>query len=287
MRASDRRRRKLIHRFGRFPYTDELGQKGWFGRLARAQPHEVRRLPLTIDGWPRGIRPLRVAFLSDFHVGSHTGDVARLESIVAETSAARPDLVLLGGDFMNMQPLGGGRVAPRRIAAVLGGIDAPLGRFAVLGNHDVSYGSAEVEAALRTAGIEVLHDVTRPIAFEGRAFAIAGLPDARIRRDGAMSLLQRLHADRPSLVLAHDPFWFAHMPSGPHLMLAGHTHGGQIRLPMIGALVNMSAAPLRWSYGLIEEGGRRLYVTSGIGTSGIPLRLGIPPEIVLIEISGA
>lgn len=283
----DPHRRKLIHLFGHFPYTDEIGEKGWFGRLARPQPHRVQRLTLALDGWPRWPRPLRIAFLSDFHVGSHTGDVARLEAIAAETAAARPDLVLLGGDYMNMQPLGGGRVSPRRIAAILAGIDAPLGRVAVLGNHDVSYGAGEVEAALRAHGIDVLHDGTHPIAHINHAIDIAGIPDARVRRAGAVALLEGLRPDRPTLVLAHDPMWFAEMPAGPHLMLAGHTHGGQVRLPRIGAIVNASRAPLRWSYGLIEEGGRRLYVTSGIGTSGIPLRFGIPPEIVLIEIAGA
>ena len=86
-------------------------------------------------------------------------------------------------------------------------------------------------------------------------------------------------------VLAHDPIWFAHVPEGPHLTLAGHTHGGQIRLPGIGALITASRAPRSWAYGLVEKDGRLLYVTSGIGTSGLPIRIGAPPEIVLLEIS--
>jgi predicted MPP superfamily phosphohydrolase len=99
--------------------------------------------------------------------------------------------------------------------------------------------------------------------------------------------LSGLSAERPAIVLAHDPFWFAHVPRGPHLTLAGHTHGGQIRLPLLGAFTNASRAPLRWSYGHVAEEGRHLYVTSGIGTSGIPVRIGIPPEFAVIDVQAA
>ena len=102
-----------------------------------------------------------------------------------------------------------------------------------------------------------------------------------------LDLLKTIHdQDRPTIVLAHDPVWFAHLPAGPHLMLAGHTHGGQIRLPGIGVVRTATKAPRRWSHGLIEERGQYLYVTSGIGTSGLPLRWGVPPEIAVLEMSG-
>ena len=90
----------------------------------------------------------------------------------------------------------------------------------------------------------------------------------------------------PTIVLAHDPFWFAHVPAGPYLTLAGHTHGGQIRFTLIGVLRNASRAPLRWSHGHVLEQGRHLYVTAGLGTSAVPLRIGVPPEYAVIDISG-
>ena len=93
-------------------------------------------------------------------------------------------------------------------------------------------------------------------------------------------------SDAPTIALAHDPVWFAHLPAGPHFMLAGHTHGGQIRLPGIGVVRNATKAPLRWSYGLVRERGQYLYVTSGIGTSGIPVRWGVPPEFVVLDVNG-
>ena len=267
------------------PYRDEEGRKGWFERISRAQPHLTRRLELAIAGWPRTARPLRIAFLSDLHAGTHAGDVARLGAIVAEAAAHNPDLVLHGGDFVNMQPFGGGRIAPRVIAAILGRLDAPLGRFAVLGNHDYTYGIDEIAQALRDHGITVLSDEKRTLRHDGHAFDLVGLPDARDLRPSGRALLTGLA--RPTIVLAHDPEWFAHVPPGPHLTLAGHTHGGQVVLPRLGALTNASRAPRRWTYGHVIEDGRQLYVTSGIGTSGIPLRIGMPPEFVVIDVGGA
>ena len=87
-------------------------------------------------------------------------------------------------------------------------------------------------------------------------------------------------------MLTHDPVWFADVPAGPFLTLAGHTHGGQIRLPGIGVLTNSSHAPLRWTHGLIVEDGRHLYVTAGLGTSGMPLRIGVPPEFAVLDVNG-
>ena len=101
-----------------------------------------------------------------------------------------------------------------------------------------------------------------------------------------MELLSSLPPDRATIVLTHDPALFKHVPAGPFLTLAGHTHGGQIRLPGLGVVVNASEAPLHWSHGLVVEGGRHLIVTAGLGSGGIPVRIGVPPEFVLIEVSG-
>jgi len=274
---------RLLRAWLRPPYRDEHGAKGWLTRYSHAPRYAVRKLDLAIAGWPAASRPLRIAFLSDFHLGSHAGDIARLEAIVADAATFDPDLVLHGGDFVNMQPVGGGRIPPSTIARVLAQLDALLGRFAVLGNHDYTYGANDVAAALETQGIRVLDDARVTLRHEGLEFDLIGLPDARELRPAGRALLAAL--DRSTLALAHDPFWFAHLPAGPHLMLAGHTHGGQVRLPLVGALRNASAAPIRWTYGLVEEGGRRMYVTSGLGSSGVPLRIGCPPEFAIIDVA--
>ena len=120
-----------------------------------AQPHAVRKVTLAIVGWPKTARPLRIAFLTDFHAGSHTADSTRIAAIVDEAATFKPDLVLYGGDFVNMQIFGVGRLPPLTIAAILARIHAPLGRFAVLGNHDYSYGAHEVDDALASHGVTV------------------------------------------------------------------------------------------------------------------------------------
>src|SRR6266851_10072794 len=284
--AGHRSRGRLTRAVTRPPFRDEHGHKGWIRRISRAQRHVVRHVHLQIAGWPRWSRALRIAFLSDFHTGSHADDVARLKTIVAEAASVTPDLVLLGGDYVNMQLFGGGRVPPRTIAAILARLEAPLGRFAILGNHDYVYGERAVADALRHNGIPVLDHARHSMQFQNHAIDVVGVPDAHAIRAEAFALLAGLSAERPTVVLAHDPVWFAHLPAGPHFMLAGHTHGGQIRLPGLGIVRTATKAPRHWTHGLVEERGQWLYVTSGIGTSGLPLRWGVPPEIVVLDMTG-
>jgi uncharacterized protein len=284
--AGRRARGRLSRALARPPFRDELGRKGWLAEISRAQRHVIRRLRLEIAGWPQWRRPLRVAFLSDLHTGSHSDDVVRLNAIVDDAAALAPDLVLFGGDYVNMQPFGGGRVPPRTIAAILSRLEAPLGRFAILGNHDYVYDERAVTDAMQDHGITVLDHARAGLQFQNHSVDVIGVPDARVTRAEAYALLGGLARDKPTIVLAHDPVWFAHLPAGPHLMLAGHTHGGQIRLPGIGIVRTATKAPRRWIHGLVEERGQYLYVTSGIETSGVPVRWGVPPEFAVLDMSG-
>lgn len=290
MSADDPERRpfseRLALKFVRRPFTDPRGRKGWLGRLAAAQPHAVRHFALTLPGWPRFERPLRIVLLSDHHLGSHTDDVERHMLIVKSAAALRPDLVLFGGDYVNMMPFGGGRVPPQTIARIMAFLEGRYGRFAILGNHDYAYGEQEVATALRDSGITVLDHERGTFNFGKYAIDVAGVPDAHVMRVQGQALLSSLNPERPTIVLTHDPAWFKHVPAGPFLTLSGHTHGGQIRLPGLGVVVNASKVPLRWSHGLAVEGGRHLIVTAGLGTGGIPVRIGVPPEFVLIEVTG-
>ena len=272
-------------RFVRTPFTDPEGRKGIFEHVTRAPAHRVTHVEMRVPGWPATPRPLRVAFLSDFHTGSHAHDVQRFADIVVETNRLRPDLVCLGGDYVNRMAYFGGRVPPETTAAILAGLAAPLGIFAVLGNHDWKYDGEGVRAALEAVNIRVLENGAVPIRFDGATIYVAGVADAITRIPAVRDTLAGLPPDAPALVLAHDPVSFADLPPGPYVMLSGHTHGGQFQLPFIGPVVNMSEAPLEWTYGSVEAEGRRLYVTSGLGTSALPLRVGIPPEIVRLEIA--
>jgi uncharacterized protein len=266
------------------PFSDPRGSKGWWAWLSRAPAYRLSRVRIGIAGWPQFSRPLRILFMSDLHVGSHTEDVERLTQITMSAAELQPDLMCLGGDYMNGLLFGGGRVPPETTAAILGRVKPPLGSFAILGDHDELYGAPAIARALGDAGLNVLLNEAAPIIFEGHEITILGVtPDAT----GLPELIQRARIGIPRIVLAHDPAAFALLPRDTaDLMLCGHTHGGQIQLPLLGPLVNMSDAPLRWTYGHVVEGDCHLYVTSGLGTSVLPLRLGIPPEVVIVEVDG-
>lgn len=254
---------------------------------AAVEPHllVVRTLPLGLPRWPREAPPLRVAFLSDLHVGCPSVGVDRLPGIVAEVNALRPDLVLLGGDYIE-HVTGGSFVPPEATAERLADLKAPLGVWSVLGNHDWWYGGRKVRLALERAGIGVLENDAVRLRPEA-PFWLAALADDSTRVPDVPGTLAQTAPGEPVLALAHDPGTFIDVPERVALTLCGHTHGGQVYLPGYGALRIPSRAPRQWAYGHRVVRGRHLLVTGGIGTSNLPIRFNMPPEIVLAEIAGA
>ncbi|MFN4144174.1 metallophosphoesterase [Aestuariivirga sp.] len=262
------------------PFAADDQHKGWWEQVTRAPRHVWRhyRLAASVP------RPLTCAVLSDLHAGSQAGDLDRFEAIVSEVLARRFDLILLPGDFVNMQLFGGGRIRPEALAEIL----APLARaapaVAVLGNHDAEYGRARVTAALEGQGIRVLSNSSACVETAQGPVHVAGLEDHSSGTPDVASALSGIEGEEPVIVLAHDPASFADVPEGPAVTICGHTHGGQMRLPLLGAVVNASAAPLAWTHGHIVEGRRHLIVSAGLGTSGLPWRINCPPEIVAISL---
>ncbi len=269
------------------PFTDAYGLKGAWAQLAKAAPISWKTVSLAPPGWDERPENLHIAVLADLHLGSHTDDADRLVKIVQTVNGRRPDLVLLLGDYVNMQPFGGGRIPPSVIAAILEGLQAPLGTHAVLGNHDYDYGRERIVGAFDAARINVLENRAHRISTHKGDFTLFGLADTSRGPQMLSNLLAGSNPDMPGIIMAHDPASFTHVPSGPYLTVAGHTHGGQIRLPRIGALTNSSKAPLKWTSGHVVERDRHLYVSNGIGTSLIPFRLGCPPEVNFIHLGGA
>lgn len=249
----------------------------------------VRQVEIVSEDW-RGA-PLTVVAVSDTHVsGPHVG-TARIERIVSRINRLAPDLVVLLGDYVGSHAPEAERPI-REQNEILDGIaafaalDAPLGVVAVIGNHDVWYNRQTIARALEDAGVAALWN--RHVVLErrgGSQMIIAGLaddmtgdPDFAAAFDGAPRGLD-------SIVISHSPDPFAEMPPGPALMLAGHGHCGQVTIPFIGRPI----LPLRnrnYDCGVIEEDGKRMYVTAGIGTSIVPVRFLNPPEIVFITIRG-
>jgi len=277
--------RDRYHRFlaSRLTFDDTEGDKPWWASWTYAQPHVVEHVDINSPAWQ--LPALRVVVLADLHIGSHAGDLARFESIVEEVNALQADLIVMPGDFVNMMPLGGGRVPPEVIADLLSKLTAKLGVFAVLGNHDNELSAEWIESALSRKGIRVLSNAIDRVDFGDGELTMLGLTDARSAAPD-YGLLVRTGFEKGGLVLAHDPASFAHMPEGAALMICGHTHGGQLCLPGRKPVINMSTAPLRWTAGHINEGGRHLYVSRGLGTSSFPFRTFAPPELSVLTISG-
>jgi len=249
----------------------------------------VRRVDVASDRW-RGA-PVAIAVIGDTHVGSPHVNARRVAEIVGRANALHPDLVVLLGDYVADDEPEGQREAAER-SEVLAGIAAfarlraPLGVVAVLGNHDSWYGRAPIGRALEAAGVTVLWNQHVVEDRPGGRFVIAGLADDLTGSPD----FERALADAPpidTIVLSHSPDPFPDLQAAPALMLAGHTHCGQVSVPFFGRPVTFTRSAQRYACGRTDERGGVLYTTAGIGTSILPVRFGNPPEIVLLTLRAA
>jgi predicted MPP superfamily phosphohydrolase len=219
--------------------------------------------------------------MSDVHVGGPAMPPARVRRIVDRINLLSPDIVLIAGDLVTDKRLATRYYSHDEAVAPLAALRPRLGTIAVLGNHDHWRDSAAAHRALARAGIRVLDNQ----AVQVGPVAVGGLDDDFTGRADLAATLAALRAlSGPRLILSHSPDPFADPAPDVFLMLAGHTHCGQVSPPLIGPLSTMSRYGRRYACGLVREGGRTLVVTAGLGTSGIPLRLGAAPDMWLIEI---
>jgi predicted MPP superfamily phosphohydrolase len=192
--------------------------------------------------------------------------------------------VLFRSDFADAHFLFGGRLAPERIAEHLRELHAPLGAHAVLGNHDWKAFGMRMWTALAGAGITVLENDAIALDAPGGRFHLAGLADLRRRRPDVLAALAPVPPGEPVVMLAHDPDLFPRVPELVALTVAGHTHAGQVALPLIRRPFVPSHYGERYARGHVVEGRRHLVVSAGLGTSGLPIRLLAPPELLLLEL---
>ncbi|PZO54074.1 MAG: hypothetical protein DCF16_05855 [Alphaproteobacteria bacterium] len=251
----------------------------------------VRHVEIVSEEW-RGA-PITIGVLSDVHVASPHVNAERVERIVQRVNARSPELVVLLGDYAGSHEPEAQRSGREQGEVTYGiaafaALDAPLGVIGVLGNHDVWYSRQTITRALEEAGVAALWN--RHVVLErdgGEQLVIAGIADESTGDPNFTAAFDGAPADLDSIVISHSPDPFAAMPRGPSLMLAGHGHCGQVTIPFFGRPI----LPLRnraYGCGLIEEDGKQMYVTAGIGTSIVPVRFLNPPEIVLITLrSGA
>jgi predicted MPP superfamily phosphohydrolase len=245
----------------------------------------VKEETLRLPGWPTKLANMRVAVISDVHAGSPFIGAEKLRDVVTKVNQTDPDLILIAGDFVIQGVLGGHFVEPEIIAGDLKGLRARYGVYAVLGNHDWWYDGERMKRALQNAGIRVLENEVARIDKDGQSLWLAGLADLWTRPQKIEETLHQVSDTGPVIALTHNPDIFPDIPPRVALTIAGHTHGGQVNLPLIGRPKVPSIYGQRYATGHIVEDQRHLFVTTGIGTSMIPVRLGVPPEIVVLTLT--
>lgn len=239
---------------------------------------------LPVPGWPRQCSGLRVAVLADLHIGSPFNGQGKLDRVVRMINEAQPDLVLLTGDYVIQNVLGGTFVPPEAIAATLRQLSPRLGTWAVLGNHDWWLDGERVRRALESAGIRVLEDASVRVDSGACSFWLTGIGDLWEGRHDVRRALGLVTDQAPVIAVTHNPDLFPDMPARVNLTVAGHTHGGQVRVPFVGRPIVPSRFGERYAVGHIVEDGRHLFVSSGIGTSILPVRFLVPPEVAVLTL---
>ncbi|MBK9165564.1 MAG: metallophosphoesterase [Acidobacteria bacterium] len=268
------------------------------------EPHRlvVNETELEINGLDPAFDGLRFVAVADIHAGSHGVDAERMREVVDEINAQDADVVVMLGDYVSQ--LNDGKPIRERqlkmpvesLTEGLAGIRARYGVYAVLGNHDGWYDNTSVAEALRRAGIRVLENEVAFIERGGRKLRLFGMRDhlhmgtwATFNQDMRRAIAS-YERSGDIIVLQHSPDVFpvinAFKTFGDDfkLMIAGHTHGGQVRFPVLGTPIVPSAFGQKYAAGHVREEGKDLFVTTGIGTSLLPFRFLVPPEIALLTL---
>lgn len=242
---------------------------------------EVTESRVSIPGLPESFRGFRIVHLTDIHHGLYL-PLAAVMDAVALANRLRPDLVVLTGDFVTFSPA---FVEP--VAAVLGMLRARYGVYAVLGNHDFRVGADLIARSLRREKIEVLRNSHAAVRRHGHALYVAGIDDLRYHADLSRAL-RGIPFGAPTVLLSHNPAIIRRAArNAVSLVLSGHTHGGQVRLPGLAAILGRFPEQTRFKVGLDRLGATQIYVSRGIGTVVLPLRYRCPAEIPRLHLQPA
>ncbi|MBV9956523.1 MAG: metallophosphoesterase [Pseudolabrys sp.] len=240
--------------------------------------------------WPAG-QKLSIAVIADLHAGGPNAGREQVREVVDTANGLGCDLIVLLGDYFATHSFVTERMAHSEWASELGRLKAPLGVFAILGNHDWWHDVSGTRKALADVRIPLLENHAVLLGQGRQKFWLAGLGDQiayRLGRnkfrgvDDLPGTMAKIHGNEPVIMLAHEPDIFPEMPDRVALTLAGHTHGGQVRVPFLWQRWTPSRYGDRFAYGHVVERDRHMIVSGGIGTSIVPLRIGVPPEILRV-----
>jgi predicted MPP superfamily phosphohydrolase len=266
--------------FGAFGAAALSGVEAYQARYVNPYSPGLEHVSIPAPAGNEGLVGLRIGFITDTHVGPFISpdDLARATALVA---AERPDLILLGGDYVSESPRYAGATAE-----VLGELvsETPFGAFAVLGNHDLSVSESKVTAALTAVGISVLRNQAALLTFRGETLWVVGIDETLLGRPDPPAAFSQVPAGETSLALWHEPQFATHAAAqGAFLQLSGHTHGGQIRLPGVGP-VGLPVHGKRHVMGLSHADGMPVYTARGVGVYRPPLRFNCPPEVTIVTL---
>ena len=245
-----------------------------FGVVSAQRPPIVARYSVAMPGLSA---PLRIVQLSDSHASAIDMPAARLERVVAQINALKPDMIVLTGDYVSGDPDRWGVAATARALAPFKALQAPLGVYAVNGNHD---NPGPTQKALRSGPVRLL--IGEPVDIGPVTIVGAdSIQRGSMAVEAMRAAIRKASKGKPVLVIVHEPVFFSWLyPSRSVLMIAGHTHGGQVNLPLFGPIMLPTDFYRSHRRGVFREGVHTLLVSSGLGTTNLPMRIGVPPEIV-------
>ena len=251
---------------------------------------------LAVPNWSPKLDGFRVVAISDIHAGSNYAPEERIRYMVEQTNAQNADIVVLLGDYVSeskfdrdarKNPYGPDRTELRMpvetIADILGGLTAKYGVYAVIGNHDEYHNAPKITREFERVGIKVLENQLAEIEVNGEKITLWGIEDLWKNRKVPVEAFNAIADKRNIIALTHNPDSLLRVPAQISLMFAGHSHGGQLNWPIFGPIAAVNDK--RFMVGHAVVNGKHVYVTSGVGTSVIPFRFRVPPEIAVVTMN--
>lgn len=259
----------------------------------------VTRAEIEVANWNRAFEGLKIVMISDIHGGSNDVDTEKIDLVVKKANEENADLIVLLGDFVSQTRNDHAelKMPIEDIADRLKPLKAEYGVFAVLGNHDIWNDAGNIAAVLESRGIRVLEHEVATIDIGGADLRLLGLKDHTLVDEwavyskGARRAIESSRGTGDIIALSHSPDMIRLVTGEKHevsdklkIFLAGHTHGGQVWFPIIGSPIVPSSYGQQYARGHISERGVEMFVTTGVGTSILPIRFFVPPEIAVVTI---